>query len=728
MKAVVQDMKSGALAVNDVPSPALDRAGVLVRTRRSLISIGTERAVIALAKKGPVGKAKDRPDLARKVLQKAQQEGYWGTYQVVKNLISSPIPLGYSCAGEVIDVGAEASEFRVGDRVACAGLNYANHAEVNFVPRNLVVPLPETLGYEPACFVTVGAIAMHGIRLAEIELGETVVVIGLGLVGQIAAQLARCAGATVIATDIDPGRVDLARTMGTHHGVVSGPDLDRTVDALTGGQGADAVIVCAATKSDKPVRHAVELSRLKGRVVAVGDVGTNVPRRTLFEKEVSLLVSRSYGPGRYDRSYELHGLDYPLPYVRWTERRNMSSFAELLGRGDVNVEPLITHRYAIDDAEQAYEFVTGERNESAIAIVLDYPGDGRPASRVELRPRPARSTDTIRLGVIGAGQFAKGVLLPAFARHKSVRFDAFCTASGFTSRHVAERYGARFCASDPTEIINDENIDAVLIATRHDQHGPLTLAALRAGKAVFVEKPLAMTEASLADIEQVLQTADDPRLMVGFNRRFAPLAQQCRGFFEPRTHPLFISYRVNAGRLPPESWVLDPEVGGGRIIGEVCHFVDTICYLTGATPRRITAEQTAASSDVVADRDAVVVTLSMSDGSVGVIHYLTNGDTGVPKEYCEISSAGRTAILDNYRRAAFYQGGKRRKKVLLNQAKGHVEEVASFVRALREGIPMPIDAETLVAVGQTSFLIHRSLERGQQIEYAPPATQPDEET
>ena len=495
-------------------------------------------------------------------MNKAKQEGYWNTYQVVKNLMASPIPLGYSCAGEVIAVGREAAGFQIGDRVACAGLNYANHAEWNYIPRNLAVKIPDGLAYDAACFVTMGAIAMQGVRLAELELGDRVVVIGLGLVGQIAAQLARCAGATVLATDLDPAKTELARTLGAHHIVNDPGELARAVAAFTGGHGADAVLLCAATKSDDPIRVAAEISRLKGRVIVVGDVGMRLERRPFFEKEVQLIVSRSYGPGRYDPSYEARGVDYPLPYVRWTEQRNMLSFLELAGRGDLRLDPLITHRYPIEQAETAYEVVTGERKEPAIAIVLEYEGEAQPVQRVNLaRPvAPAAARGEIRLGVIGAGQFAKAILLPAFRREKTVRIEAFCTASGFTSGNVAERYGAAFCTSDPGEILNHPSIDAVLIATRHNEHAALTAAALRAGKAVFVEKPLALTGESLADVEDAIH-AGDGRLMVGFNRRFSPLAVEVRKFFATCPDPLSITYRVNAGKLPPDSWANDP---GGR--------------------------------------------------------------------------------------------------------------------------------------------------------------------
>ena len=721
MKAVLQNMKTGDLSVDEVAPPALRAGGLLVRTRRSLISLGTERAIIGLAKKGPIGKAQDRPDLFRKVLNKAKQEGYWNTYQVVKNLMASPIPLGYSCAGEVLGVGRDAAGFQVGDRVACAGLNYANHAEVNYVPRNLAVKIPGGLSYDAACFVTMGAIAMQGVRLAQLALGDRVVVVGLGLVGQIAAQLARCAGATVLATDLDPSKTELARKLGAHQVVNDARELNRTVAAFTDGHGADAVLLCAATKSDDPIRVAAEISRLKGRVIVVGDVGLHLERRPYFEKEVQLIISRSYGPGRYDPGYESHGTDYPFAYVRWTEQRNMLSFLELAARGDVRVDALVTHRYPIEQAELAYEVVTGERKEPAVAIILEYEGNAAPVPRVNLAPVATRKAPgEIRIGVIGAGQFAKGVLLPAFAREKGVRLEAFCTASGYTSSSVAERYGAAFCTSDPAEILHHDSINTVLIATRHNEHAALTAAALRAGKAVFVEKPLALTEQSLVEVEDAMYSASG-RLMVGFNRRFSPLAVQVRNAFASCPEPVLITYRVNAGRLPGDSWVNDPVEGGGRILGEVCHFVDLICYVAGSHPQRIYAAPLVGPGT---DRDSLIITLTLANGSVAAIHYLSNGDTSVPKEYFEVHGGGQSAIVDNYRSLALHKDNRHRRRRLLNQAKGHAEEVSAFVKAVSGGEKMPIDFETLVAVTQTTMLIHRSLETGGPTEYEPPQRMP----
>jgi polar amino acid transport system substrate-binding protein len=573
-----------------------------------------------------------------------------------------------------------------------------------------------------AAFVAIGAIAMQGVRLAKLELGETVVVMGLGLVGQITLQLCRANGARVIGVDPDPAKIALAEQLGAEAVFPSGTAARAGIGALTDNLGADAVLIAAASKSDAPARLAIEVSRLRGRIVVVGDVGLHLDRRALFDKEVSVVVSRSYGPGRYDPEYEVHGRDYPLPYVRWTERRNMLAYLELAARGAVKVDPLVTHRFPIGRAQEAYQLVE-DKTATPIGILLEYVGDGPISTRVDL-PRSGASASSgggaLDVGLIGIGQFAKGILLPALVKNDGVRIRAACSVTGLTSRHVANRYQAAYCTSDPGEVLADPAIRAVVIATRHDQHASLTEAALRAGKAVFVEKPLAIGEAELARLASAID-GRAPALLVGFNRRFAPLAVQAKRLFQPRTEPLAITYRVNAGRLPADSWILDPKVGGGRIVGEVCHFVDLFCFLTDSTPAKIAAEAIAPAGHRVLDPDAVTITLTMEDGSVGMIQYLTNGDPGLAKEYMEVSSGGRIAVLENFRRLTCYRDNKKSVHRVWSQAKGHQEEMAAFVTAARDGGSMPIDPATLIAVTQTTFLIQRSIEAGEAISYRPPA-------
>lgn len=711
MKAVLQDMRSGELTVAEVPPPTLQPGGILVQVTRSVISLGTERSVIALARKGPLGKARDRPDLVRKIMNRARQEGVRNTYNVVRNLLSSPIPLGYSCAGRVFAAGAETPEFRVGDRVACAGLGFANHAEIDYVPRNLATHIPDEVSDESAAFVAIGAIALHGVRLGSLSLGDSVLVLGLGLVGQITAQLARAAGATVFGYDPDREKAALAERLGAHVVSTRARDLLPRIRTLTGGSGVDAVLICAASKSDAPIRLAAEAARLRARVIVVGDVPMNLERRPFFEKEIEVKVSRSYGPGRYDAAYELRGVDYPLPYVRWTEGRNMSAFIDLLAKSAIDVSPLVTHRYPIGNAERAYQIVTGSEVKKAMAIVLEYPDAvGAYAARVPLKAaRGGASATPVRLGVIGAGQFAKGILLPEFRKQKQVQVIGLCTASGLTSRNPAERYGAEYCTSDSSQIMNDERINAVLIATRNDRHAGLIANAIRAGKAVFCEKPLASTRDGLAEVAAALAAAPNPRLMIGFNRRFSPLAQKCKAFVREGNAPQSILYRVNAGAVASDNWVLDPVSGGGRIIGEVCHFIDFACFLADSLPVRIFAEQVAIAGERVADRESVSIIVTLADGSVATIQYTSSGDPSVPKERVEVASASRMAILDNFRSLSLHSNNSRRRHRLLNQSKGHKEEVVAFVGAVTGGTQMPVDIETLLAVTRATFAIEESL-------------------
>jgi predicted dehydrogenase len=554
---------------------------------------------------------------------------------------------------------------------------------------------------------------MHGLRLAAVSLGESILVLGLGLVGQITVQLARAAGAKVIGYDPDPAKVALARQSGATLASTDARALLTQLREATGGHGVDAVVICAAAKSDGPLKLAAQASRLRGRVISVGDVPLRLDRRAFFEKEIEVRVSRSYGPGRYDPAYEVRGNDYPLAYVRWTERRNMSAFLDLLAQGSVDLSPLVTHRFDIGRATAAYEVVTGPEGRRALAIVLNYPEEepGTAVSRVQLRSDHAAAAGSrVRLGVIGAGQFAKGILLPEFRRQKEVEFIGVCTASGLTSRSPAERYGAQYATGDADEILADERINTVVIATRHDQHAELVTRAIRAGKAVFCEKPLAATPAGLGQVLDALQaSAIAPRLMIGFNRRFSPLAAAARDFIGVGSAPQSILYRVNAGPVMPDNWVIDPVSGGGRIVGEICHFVDFACFLTRSLPVRIFAEAVTPGHERVFDRDSVSVVATFADGSTAVIQYVTCGDTSIAKERIEVAAGGRTAVIDNFRGLTLHDDNRARRRRLMNQQKGHAEEVAAFVSAIATGGPMPIDIETQLAVTRATFAIETSL-------------------
>ncbi|HXG12339.1 MAG TPA: bi-domain-containing oxidoreductase [Gemmataceae bacterium] len=719
MKAVLQSMKTGTVTVEEVP-PAMVRPGtVLVRTVCSLISAGTEKSVLEFARAGYWQKARQRPDLFRKVLNRARNEGLWQTYQIVRNLIDQPLPLGYSSAGIITRVGAEIDDLCVGQRVACAGLFAATHSELAVVPRNLVVPVPEGVSFEEACFVTLGAIALQGVRLAGLELGDNVVIYGLGLVGMVAAQLALAAGCRVVGVDLDPCKVEMARGLGCH-GVVADSGMPAAVLNFTGGYGADKVLLCAATRSNEPIETVPAITRQKGVLVVIGDVSMNVPRRAYYDKEIDIRISRSYGPGRYDPSYEGGGLDYPYAYVRWTENRNMAAVLDLAARRRLDFRRLITHRFPIDEAVRAYDLISGKTGEPYLGIVLRYCED-EPMPKVfpnsvNFSAVPRR-TGEVSLGVIGAGNFAKAFLLPAFAAVPGVRFRRVCTASGVSAAAVARKYGAASATSDADEIFQDPDVDAVLIATRHDSHARYVSAGLRAGKAVYVEKPLATRledlEAIRALYEELQSAGQQPLLTVGYNRRFSPLARSLKEALARTTEPFAAIYRVNAGRVPASEWVHNPEIGGGRLIGECCHFVDFLSFLADGPPVSVWAAALSVNGRPVPD--VITLTLEFGNGSLGTIHYFANGHPSLPKELIEVHAGGISAQLFNFRSLKLYGARVPGRKYYFNQVKGFAEEARVFIAALRGGEP-PIPFEQLYQTCRATILAEESLRSGSRVQ------------
>ncbi|HEX8072212.1 MAG TPA: bi-domain-containing oxidoreductase [Pyrinomonadaceae bacterium] len=729
MKQILQDMKTGAVTVADVPAPVAQRGRVLVRTAASLISAGTERMKVELGRKSLLGKARARPDLVRQVVRKAQTEGLMNTYNAVRAKLDAAAPLGYSAAGVVVSLGAEVTNLRVGARVACAGHPYAAHAEVLSVPQNLCVPLPEGVGFEAGAFGTLGAIALQGVRLAEPTLGEAVVVVGLGLLGQLTVQLLRANGCRVFGIDLDERRIALARAHGATDGCRPDEDAVRRVREWTRGRGADAVLVTAATRSNQPIELAGEISRLKGRVVAVGLVGMDVPREVFYERELTLRVSMSYGPGRYDAEYEERGHDYPFAYVRWTEARNIEAFLDLVAAGSVRVEPLVTHRFPVAEGERAYELIGGTSGEPHLGVLLTYPHEREPATgraqgeharlaatqeqradATATQVQPTAATDAVRVGLIGAGSYARKFLLPQL-RAAGAEFQVLATATGVSARDTATQYGFQNCAAAAEEVINDERVNLVVIATRHDTHAPLAAAALRAGRHVFVEKPLALSD---EELEDVLAAAAETgaQLFVGFNRRFAPLAVRAREFFADVRAPLSVVYRVNAGRVARDHWTQDPRAGGGRIVGEVCHFLDLMQFFTGAPPVRVYAEAVAARSREVVDEDSVVVTVRFADGSNGTVAYVAEGDAALPKERVELFGGGRAFVLEDFRRAQLYRGGREEQIKLRAQDKGQAAEVRALCAMVRAGTPAPITLAELSAATRATFRILDALRTG----------------
>lgn len=711
MKAVLQNFSNGKLSVSDVPPPAIRPEGILVHNARSLISGGTERAVIELANMNPLMKAKTRPDLVKKVMAKAGQEGLLGTAKIVKNLVSAPIPLGYSSAGVVVQVGSAVTGFTPGDRVACAGLGYANHAECAYIPQNLAVKVPNGVTLDHAAFTTVGAIAVQAVRQAETEFGQTVLVIGLGLIGQIVSQVCTAAGCRVFGIEPDKSKLAMAVELGIEDGAT--PDsasLDAQIDRFTRGRGVDAVIIAASTKSSGPVEAAAHHARNRAKIVALGDINLNIPRRAYYEKELDLRQSRSYGPGRYDSSYEEHGVDYPIEYVRWTENRNMEAFLDMVDAGRVQIDPLVTGTFSIEDAEAAYATLLGDEGRNHLGILLQYDQPTEQPVRIVTAGGTTGSEIEVRIGVIGAGQFAQGILLPHIRRHREARIVAVANPSGVTARSVADKYRASYACAEPQEIIRDTDINTVMVCGRHESHAALVASALDAGKHVFVEKPLALGADELDEIGQVLAASGHPcpLLMVGYNRRFSPFAVALQDAFQT-TSPLFVNVRVNAGPIPADHWTQDPQVGGGRILGEVCHYVDLSQYLIGSKPETVTAIATKETSPPSSDPDTLSVQIGYANGSVAAIQYVANGDPRLPKERVEVFGGGQTGLIDNWRSAEIYKRGKRtRDRSWFSSKKGHAEEIDTFVNAVRTGV-QPISTEDLFETSRVTFAIRRSL-------------------
>ena len=714
MKQVLQNRKTGRPFVGEVPVPALQRGRVLVRTVASLISAGTERASVELVSKGLFQEARQRPDLVKAVVAKVKSEGLLNTFASVRDKMAASSTLGYSAAGIVAEVADDVTEFHIGDRVACAGVGFASHAEVLSVPKNLCVHLPDEVSFEAGAFGTLGAIALQGVRLAEPTLGESIVVIGLGLVGQLTIQLLKANGCRVFGLDLDLARVALAIELGADRAVVSNEEAANEIEKWTRGRGADAVLITAATDSNQPVELAARVSRLKGRVIVVGTTGLDIPRAPFFSRELKLIISMSYGPGRYDPNYEERGHDYPLPYVRWTEKRNIESFLELIGDKRVNVERLTTHRFRIEDAERAYALISAESTEPYLGVLLNYDPDREVTTRVPLTPAVQRAEKAIRLGVIGAGGYVPAMLLPHF-KSEGVEFRSIATASGVSAHDVGKRFGFAQAVSNAEEVLDDPDINLVVIGTRHDSHAELARKALERGKNVFVEKPLALDDDQL---DQVLLAAANStgKLMVGFNRRYSPLARRAKEFFAERNTPLSIVYRVNAGRIPKEHWTQDAVEGGGRIVGEVCHFIDLMQFLTDSTPVSVFAESMSAKSDKTVDADSVFITLRFADGSNGSIAYLSEGDKSLPKERVEIFGGGRTFVLDDYRRATLHKDGREEQVTLKSQDKGQQSQVHEVCACVLQGTEAPIRVNDLTATTRATFRILDSLREHRPLE------------
>jgi polar amino acid transport system substrate-binding protein len=717
MKQVLQNWKTGEIGTEDVPSPALrPKSGVLVKTHYSLISAGTERTSVEFAQSNLVDKARSKPDEVKKILRDVRQQGFWSVYERVQRKMKVPVPRGYSCAGIVLAVSDDVDDLRPGDRVACGGQG-AYHADIVSVRRNLCVKLADTVSLDDAAYTTLGSIAMQGVRQAAPTLGETVVVIGLGLVGQITIQILKANGCNVIGVDLSPYHVDAAKKSGADHAFVrTDSGLNASVLSVTDGYGADAVIITAATESNDPIELAATLCRNRGRIVLVGVSKIDIPRDVFYQKELEFKLSRSYGPGRYDLSYEEHGVDYPIEYVRWTERRNMQAFAELLAQKKIALGHITTHRFSIDDAEKAYAMLSGE-NKNYIGLLIEYeketPASAAGVIAAHLDGAPAHNA--VAVGFIGAGSFAQTHLLPHLKADNHVALVGVCNSQGSSAKFSQSEFGFGYSCAEPEQIFADEKINTVFVATRHNTHAPLAAEALKRGRNVFVEKPLALSEEELATVEAAWNERK-PVFLVGFNRRFAPLVKQTKDFFEDVPEPLVVQYHVNAGFIPKQNWTQDEEEGGGRIIGEVCHFVDTVQYLTGSEPVKVYAQSIASSNEAATNSDNIIVTLTMKNGSIASITYVANNDNSVPKELCTVSGGKKTAVMTNFQSLDLYKNGAKRMVKAQGIDKGHKAEVAAFVHAVATGGQSPIPFKSLALTTRVTFAIRHSIACGEPVE------------
>ena len=714
MKQISRSLRSGSVNVATVPAPGAAPGQVLVQVASSLISSGTERTALEFSSKGLLAKAKARPDLAKTVVAKARKEGVLTAIDSVRSRLDQPLPLGYSAAGTVLALGQGVETFQVGDLVACAGASHAYHAEAISVPQNLAAKLPEGVGFEEGAFATVGAIAVQGLRLAEVQFGEAVVVIGLGLVGLLTAQIAQAAGCRVFGLDPSTERCALAESLGCEVALPDAGQLDGHLQQAT-GFGADKVVICAATPSNEPVTVAGRIARDKAIVVAVGLVGTEVPRGVYYDKELTFRVSRSYGPGRYDSSYEEKGNDYPIGYVRWTENRNMQAFLQLVAEKKVDVKAMVSHRFSIEQGEEAFDLVAGKASEPSLAVLLTYPDQPQLDRRVDLTAQTTTAPSKgVALGLLGAGNFATSTLLPAMKGVQGLRLVGVAAGGGLSARHAGDRFGFQFCTTDELEIINNADINSVALATRHDLHSRQVVLALEAGKHTYCEKPLCLDKEQLADIIRAARKQPDSILTVGFNRRFSPMAKEMKTFLDTGKAPLLMHYRVNAGFIDGDHWVQDPDQGGGRIIGEVCHFVDFLTYLAGALPVLVTAHGLPNSGRY--HDDNVAATLTFSDGSTGVVTYAANGDASSSKERLEVFGGGASVVLDGFRKLEMSRSGHQEsRKARLRQEKGHSEAVEAFASAVVQGSPPPIPFLELVATTLTTFAIVEALQTGQPV-------------
>ncbi|MBT4931930.1 MAG: Gfo/Idh/MocA family oxidoreductase [Rhodospirillaceae bacterium] len=716
MKQVIQSTRTGKLNLTEVPEPTVKAGNILVSTRASLISAGTERMVVEFARKSLAGKARERPDLVKIVLTKAKRDGVAATIRSVLARLDEPLPLGYSAAGDVVAVGAGLEgRFRVGQRVAVAGAGLANHAELNVIPEALAAPIPDDVSYEEACFGTLSSIAMHAVRNLGASFGESVAVIGAGLLGQLVIRLLCLSGVRVLALDYNVPRLDLARRMGAEATYdLGGDDVETTVRDLTAGRGMDGIIISAATESSEPFKVAGVIARDRARVCMVGLTGTEFPYREFMQKELNLVVSRSYGPGRYDPDFEGRGVKYPEGWVRWTETENLCECLRLMSPSlerRLNVDALTSHTFKLEEAEKAYDLVTSGAIPH-LGVVLTYRTDAPQQQTTFPAPKLTNTENKCVLGVIGAGGFARSVLLPELKKMPAVTLHTVATQRGASAEKTGDTFGFLNATADSEAVLENPDINAILIATRHDSHADLTARALQAGKSVLVEKPLAL---SREGINAVIEARNNSAgfFQIGFNRRFAPMAEMVRGRLERHQGTKYLLLRINAGHIPPESWVHAADEGGGRILGEVCHFVDLARYFIGSP---IVSVQADAGQVTGGACDDLNVGLRFADGSLATIAYTGLGDSVYSKELIEAYAGGSVVTIDNFQSYTIAEHGKLNKPCARAQDKGFKSSLASFVSAVTSGGPAPIDEAELIETSLATVAIMESLRDGHRID------------
>ncbi|GEO11243.1 bi-domain-containing oxidoreductase [Segetibacter aerophilus] len=708
MKQLIQNFKTGELYVDEVPMPSISEGMVLVENQYSLISSGTERSTVKVAKASLMGKARQRPDLVAQVLANMKKEGLTATIDKVRTKLDTLKAMGYSTAGTVLTSLDRNGVFQAGDRVACGGQGYASHAEIVSVPQNLVAKIPDNVTFEEAAFTTLGAIALQGVRQAEPKLGEKVCVIGLGLLGQLTGQLLKSNGCDVLGIDLSERLINLAAEISVHKAYHrNDSNLAAACNNFTNGRGFDSIIITAAAPTNDPIILSTEICRKKGRIVVVGAVKMDVPREPdFYRKELELRISCSYGPGRYDVEYEEGGIDYPFAYVRWTEQRNMEAFLDMVSKGLINTKSLVTHTFVVDRAEEAYEIVVGKRPEPHIGILLKYTEDKEKfLTTKRIFSQPVKQ---INVGFIGAGSFAQSYLIPN-VKAFGASLDTVVTSKGITSKNVAQKFGFNFCSADIKDILGKQEINTVFVATPHSSHAGQVVESLKANKNVFVEKPLAVTQEELEEIIQV-KLAHNLPLMVGFNRRFAPVCESVKKEFKNVGEPLVVNIRVNAGFIPKDHWTQIQAVGAGRIIGEMCHFIDLMQFFTDEEPVKVFAECIRSTNEKLKLDDNISIIIKFNNGSIGNLTYVANGDKSLAKEYIEVFGAGKAAVINDFQDGSVHSGNKRRK--LKSSGKGHQQEVLAFLHSLTQGKETPISFRSICLTTMTTFKVIDSLKTG----------------